>query len=118
MPVPLPPAYEALRGGSVARASAGAPVTVTGAEKLTAIATVLLSVYAESPPDESTPVTYDVAGVPTMMRESGPPGPEPGRAVPTASPALSCRPPVPPPVCSAVLAYSRPSPSASPGCTV
>ena len=102
--MPLPFTYEALRGGSVASASAGLPVTATGAEKSTAILTASSRTYAASPPGESTPVAYAAIVVfIAMLCELPRCPPEPacqGRESSTASPALSSRPPpssAPPP---------------------
>ena len=122
--MPLPEVYSASRGGSVASAKSGVPMTLTGAENRTSMSMAPPWRYAPSASVE-TPVAYaadddESIAIPRMW-PSEPSSPGSGRArvaaYPGAQSTSSMRPPGEPASRAVAFAYSRPS-VLSPGCTL
>ena len=91
--VPLPPAYDACRGGSVASLSRGSPSTPTGSSKATVMLTIRPVPYAPSGPGDVTRTT--VGGTPSIAMslecpsDPGVPGSGRNRMVPAPSPGAA-----------------------------
>ena len=100
VPVPLPPAYEALRGGSVASASDGAPSTTTGSSSVMKMATMRPVPCVPFGLGESTRSTDGADPSMTMSRlcpsEPGLPGAGSVRRATAATPCVPWRIAAPP----------------------